>query len=121
MIEEKTPKYIIELRKDLTNDLKKIIEKEVGSLAASTAREFALVHEKLNIHDKRFDEIDKKLLGMEFEFDTINNQLYTIDDKIGKIEGHIGRYEVRAQNIEHILEQDHKVSIHELEKVVFGV
>jgi archaellum component FlaC len=114
MVEEKTPQYIIDLKKDLTRDLKKIIEKEIGGLAASTAREFTLVYEKL-------DKTNERLNGIDFGIDTINNQLYTMNDKIGKIEGHIGRYEIRAQNIEKILEEDLKVSIHELEKVVFGV
>ena len=114
MIEEKTPQYIIDLKNELINHFDDKIEKEVGELAASTAKEFAFIYQ-------RFDRVDKKLLGMEFEFDTINNQLYNIDEKIGKIEKHIGRYEIRAQNIEHILEKDQKVSIRELEKVVFGI
>lgn len=114
MTEEKTPHYIHKLKEDLTKHFDEKIEKEIGDLAASTAKEFAIVHSKLADHDKRFDDID-------FKFDTIDNQLYTMNERMEKIEGHIGRYEIRAQNIEEMLQKDIKTSIRELEKVVFGV
>ena len=82
------------------------------------------IDRKLDSIDLRFDGIDKRL---DIEFDGINNRLdrlesdvVDIKDSIGKIEGHIGRYEVRAQNIEQILLQDHKPRITELEKRVFN-
>ena len=78
--------------------------------------------------DNRLDGIDSKLVKHDIEFEGINNRLDRIEsdnrdnkESIGKIEGHIGRYEVRAQNIEAILIEDHKPRIKDLENVVFAI
>jgi hypothetical protein len=39
---------------------------------------------------------------------------------VKEILAHIGRYEIRAQNHEHTLHQDHKPRIRELEKKIFA-
>jgi len=121
MIKEETPQYIV----NLENNLKSFIKEEVGSLAASTARGFRLIDKKFEEMDNRFDGIDGRLDGIDGRLDGIDNRLDGIDSKlvkhdiefeginnrldriesdvrdtkesIGKIEGHIGRYEVRLK------------------------
>jgi len=145
MIKEETPQYIV----NLEISLKSFIKEEVGGLAASTARGFRLIDKKFeemderldgidgrldsmdlrfNGIDSRLDGIDSKLVKHDIEFEGINNRLdriesdtHDIKESIGKIEGHIGRYEVRAQNIEAILLEDHKPRIKELEEVFFAI
>jgi len=149
MTEEIIPKYIVDLKADLIKHFDEKIEKEVGALAVLTAKQFVLIDERFNeidkkfaLVDERFNEIDKKFtliderfgliderfVKISIEFDTINNRLdhietdiYEIKGTIVKIERYIGRYEVRAQNIENILLEEHKPRIITLEKEVFGV
>lgn len=47
------------------------------------------------------------------------NGFKEVNKRLDKINGHIGRYEIRAQNIEKILLKDHKPRIAELEKLAF--
>ncbi|MEK7184900.1 MAG: hypothetical protein AAB683_02085 [Patescibacteria group bacterium] len=135
-MQENTPSYIKDLRKDLKEDIitgikvdiisglkehidnrfeetKGLIESSIEDLAAKTAREFLLV-------DKRFDKHDIEFNGINNRLDHIESDLVDIKVTIGKIEGHIGRYEIRAQNMDQILLQDHGPRIKELEKVVFA-
>ena len=101
--------------------LKQVIEREVEGLAIMTAKEFSRI-------DGRFDQIEEKLSKHDMDFQIADNRLdrlesniVDIKDSIGKIEGHIGRYEVRSTNIEQILLQDHKPRISALEKEALGV
>jgi len=123
MIKEETPQYIV----NLEISLKSLIKEEVGNLAASTARGFRVIDKKFEEMDERLDDIDSKLAEHDVEFEGINNRLDRIEsdvrdtkESVSKIEGHIGRYEVRAQNIEAILLEDHKPRIKELERIVFA-
>ncbi len=71
----------------------------IDSLAASTVNQF-------NEMDLRFDRLDNEIGG--------------IKESMEKIEAHIGRYEIRAQNIEEILLKDYKPRLKALEKTVFA-
>ncbi len=88
---------------------------------------FSQVHKRLDNHDEKFEQIDARFeqIDARFEqtddrFDRIDSAIYDIKADIRKIEGHIGRYEIRAQNIEQILLQDHKPRIAELERIAFA-
>lgn len=95
---------------------------------------FSQVHKRLDNHDEKFEQIDAKFeqidarfeqIDARFEqtddrFDRIDSAIYDIKADIRKIEGHIGRYKIRAQNIEQILLQDHKPRIAELERIAFA-
>jgi archaellum component FlaC len=77
--------------------------------------------------DKKIDDkidnlavsIQKQFRELDFNFDGIQNEIAGVKENMGKIEAHIGRYEVRAQNIEEILLEDYKPRLNALEKVVF--
>ena len=98
----------------------KIVSDEVGSLAAMTVNEFKKVH-------KKFDEIEEKMVTKE-ELEDIKKIMATKEDirdmatkhDIKEILEHIGRYEIRTQNVENILLQDYKPRIADLEKEVFA-
>lgn len=110
---KKTPHYIITLKNELIEHFDAKIEKEVtakiGSLAAMTAGEFKKVY-------KKFDEIEEKMVTKE---DLREHEIATKKD-FEKIHSLIGKYEIRAENIENILLQDHKPRLSDLEKEVFA-
>jgi hypothetical protein len=90
----------------------KLIEKSIDDLAITTYNQYYEVIKRLDKHDERFDNI-------EYEIGSIKQNMATKDD-VKEILSHIGRYEVRAQNIEETLLQDHKPRIANLEKEVFA-
>ena len=106
---EQEPQYFKEFREHIDKRFDSVeskIEKEVGDLAAMTKREFDRV-------DERFDNLERRVGHLELDVSELK-------DSVVKIEGHIGRYEIRSQNVEQILLQDHKPRIIDLEKAVFA-
>ena len=92
--------------------------------------------QRFDVVDQKFVSMDKKFEGiieglaistangfrdMEFRFDGIENDIFGIKESMEKIEAHIGRYEIRAQNIEGILSEDVKPRISELEKAFLAI
>ena len=136
MTEEKTPQYITELKTDLIKHFDSKIESEINSLAQTIYRTVAL---KEDIKDMvRKDDIknmatkdDIKNMATKQDLEAIRNDMATKDDikeiwdnmatksDVKEILSHIGRYEVRARNIEEILLEDHKPRIIDLEKEVY--
>ncbi|MDQ5893293.1 MAG: hypothetical protein QG640_305 [Patescibacteria group bacterium] len=86
-IQEKTPHYIVTLKSDLIKHFDTKIEKEVGNLAAMTAREFIRVNQ-------RFEDIEEKMATK----DSVSDMASGADIK--GILAHIGKYEVRTHNLE---------------------
>lgn len=147
-MDETVPKYIKELKKDITEDIKghidaqipryfkefevhfdKKIESEIDSLAAMTAKEFRRI-------DTRFEKMDRRMDGMATKEDI--KDMVTKDYIADMVTKHdigdmatktdvkeilslVGKYEVRALNVENILLHDHKPRIKDLEKEVFAV
>lgn len=110
---ETTPNYIIELR----DHLDKKIEKEVGDLANITAKSFADIEKRMATKE---DTATKSDVGdLEYELSVVRNEMAT-KEEVREILSHIGRYEVRAQNTEAVVHEDHKPRIVGLEKTVFA-
>lgn len=126
---ETEPFYIKELKEQIGR-----IDHKIDEVLVSTAEEFRRIDKRFDQVDERFDKIDRrfelvdeKFSKIDNEFEGVNNRLDRLEssnaeikEDISKIEGHIGRYEVRAQNIEAILLEDHKPRIIALEKEVFA-
>ncbi len=119
---ETEPVYIKELKEQIGR-----IDHKIDEVLISTAKEFRRIDERFDEVDERFNGIDERFSKADLEFDSVNNRLDRLEssnaeikEDISKIEGHIGRYEVRAQNIEAILLEDHKPRIIALEKEVFA-
>ena len=113
---EQEPQYFKEFREHIDKRFDSVeskIEKEVGDLAAMTKREFDRVDERFAAVDVRFDNLERRVGHLELDVSELK-------DSVVKIEGHIGRYEIRSQNVEQILLQDHKPRIIDLEKAVFA-
>jgi hypothetical protein len=121
------PRYFIEFRKHFDEK----IEKEVGSLAISTANEFRLIREEMatkeDIAEIRKEMATKDDLKNLATKDDIKDMVVKDDianmatkDDIKEVLSHIGSYEVRALNVEQILLKDHKPRIVDLEKKVFS-
>lgn len=116
----KTPSYIKELKEDLIlhfdAKIEQVVSREVGSLAAMTAKEFRRI-------DARFEAIESTMATKEDIKDMATKEdirdMATKSD-MKEILAHIGRYEIRAQNTEDIMLQDHKPRIADLEKEVFA-
>lgn len=123
---EQEPKYFTEFRKHIDGKFAET-NKNIDSLAVSTAKEFHNIYDKFDRIDEKFEE-QKEFM---FENFATKDDLYAvetrlggridgIDEKLEKIEGHIGRYEIRAQNIEQILLKDLKPRVDKLE-LAFGM
>lgn len=144
-MDETVPKYIKELKKDITEDIKghidtqipryfkefevhfdKKIEKEIDSLAAMTAMEFVRI-------DRRLDDMQDKMATKEDIKDMVTKD-YIVDmatkhdirdmatkTDVKEILSLVGKYEVCALNVEDIQLHDHKPRIKDLEKEVFAV
>ena len=120
---EKEPLYIKELRKEMRarfdqvdqkfDQVDKKIGKEVGELASMTAQHFLRIEEKMATKDD-IKEVRDEMAEMKVE---LRDEM---KDNVKEILSHIGRYEVRAQNVEDILLKDHKPRIIELEKKAFA-
>ncbi len=67
--------------------------------------------------DKKFSEVKTDIYISETR---LGDRIDKLSTEVGKIEKLVGKYEVRAQNIEDILLKDHKPRIAELEKTVFN-
>ncbi len=102
---ETEPLYFKEFKKHI--DVK--IETSFNELAI-------IIKDTLVTKDDIKDMVTKE--DLEYEINEIKREMATKDDIKG-IHEHIGRYEVRAQNVEQILLQDHKPRIADLEKEVF--
>lgn len=122
---EQEPKYFTEFRKHIDGKFAET-NRNIDSLAASTATEFYNINTKFDRIDEKFDEQEDRLKEyMSLNFATkldlyavetrLGGRIDGIDEKLEKIEGHIGRYEIRAQNIEQILLKDLKPRIEDLE------
>lgn len=131
-IETHEPEYFKDFKKHVDRRFDEVdqkIEREVGGLAAMTANEFRRI-------DARFEEIestmatkeDIKNMATKQDIEEIRKDMATKEDikdmatkhDVKEILAHIGRYEIRAQNVEDILLQDHKPRIADLEKEVFA-
>ena len=65
-------------------------------------------------------DLEYEVGSIRFEINLIRNEMATKND-VDKILKHIGRYEVRAQNTEEMLIEDHKPRINALERSVFAL
>ena len=131
---ETEPKYFAEFRKEFLG-----VKNELGSFRVHVDKKFEETNK--NIEDSidvltisiehQFEEQEKGLQEYMHEnfvskldlYETevrVNDKFERLDEILGKIEGHIGRYEIRGQDLEQILLQDHKPRIIELEKIVFA-
>ena len=84
----------------------------------------------VDITAKSFDSIEKRMatkedtatksdIGhLEYELSLIRNEMAT-KQEVHEMLAHIGRYEVRSQNAEDTIHNDHKPRIIDLEKKVF--
>ncbi len=137
---ETEPKYFIEFRRefgefkrhidDKFEETNKNIDISIDELAISIEHQFEEQEENLKeyMHENFATKLDLERFATKldlerfatkldlYEVETkLGNRLDNIDDKLEKIEGHIGRYEIRAQNLEQILLKDHKPRIEALE------
>ncbi len=127
MIEEKEPPYFKEFRNLVVkrfDQLEVKIEKEVESLALSTANQFKRIDERFDEIDLRFDGVDQRLDRLEIRIEAVENvcdglvhNMAGIKKNIEMIEVYIGGYEVRATNFEQIVLQDLRPRIVALEKL----
>ena len=111
---------IINKRFDCIDQKLETVEKSVNDLAIITYNQYQEVIKRLDGHDERFEQIDARFDQIDERFNRVDSDIYDLKDSVTKIEGHIGRYEIRAQNIEQILLQDFKPRIQALEKEVFA-
>ena len=123
MIEEKTPKYIKELKNDLIGHIDQKIDSSIGELAITIYNTVALKEDIKNMATK--DDI--KNMATKDDINLIWENMVTKEDikdmatksDVNKILTLIGSYEVRSKNIEEIILEDHKPRIIDLEKVVY--
>ena len=101
-IENTEPRYFKEFKKDI----KKHIDGSINELAVMI---------KDTVATK--DDIQEIWANMVTKDDLKN---FATKEDVKEILSHIGRYEIRAQNIEDIILQDHKPRIKDIEKEVFA-
>lgn len=116
---ETIPNYIIELKNELKDHFDNKIEKEVGDLALITAKGFADIEKRMatkeDLEELRVSTKD----DLNFELGLIRDEMAT-KKEVKEILEHIGRYEVRAQNTESTVRDDHKPRLIKLEEEVFA-
>ena len=99
---ETEPLYFKEFRKHIDQkfiEADKNMKSSIEELAISTARGFSEM-------DRRFDKIHEDFATKSDLYETetrLGRKIDKLDERVEKIEGHIGRYEIRAQNIEEIM------------------
>ena len=86
----------------------KKIDEKFDDLAVILSKSFKSI-------DERFDLVDKQSDSVEYEIDIMGRDVSTKKD-IHELHAHIGKIEVRFQNIEEIVLHDHYPRIRALEK-----
>lgn len=126
---ETEPKYFIEFRKHIDNKFETIdkrfddmdkkidmkIDKTVGDLAISIKLQFE--EQEQNLKEYMHENFASKLDLYETEV-RIRDKFEILDERLEKIEGHIGRFEIRSQNLEQIVLKDYKPRIEALELAI---
>ena len=146
MVIENAPQYIIDLQNFIVKEIKDLrleingikleissLRSEMNSLRSDMDKGFDILRLEMN---ERFDGVHREIEGLAMmtknEIGRIDKSINKMSDDISnlhydmeelginmeKIEAHIGRYEIRAQNIELILVEDHKPRIKSLEDLV---
>ena len=107
---EQEPKYFTKFREHIDKkfeETNKNFETSIEDLALSVAKQFSIIDQKFDNINHKFAEQEKNLKEyMDAKFATkldlyetearMNMRFDKIDLTIEKIEGHIGRYEIRA-------------------------
>ncbi len=106
---ETEPKYFTEFRQYIEKRFNESDEK-IDDLAISTANQLNEFKMEMN---SRFEMVD-------YEISDIKNTMAT-KEEVEDILFHIGRYEVRTQNIDEKLKSDHEPRIKNLEKVLLTI
>lgn len=128
MSNEIEPAYFKKFRKHIDKKIQTTIEKEIDKLALVTDKNFArvgkdiaMIRETMVAKDDLQREINavRSEMATEKELAVVIHRMATKDD-LKPIFELIGKYEIRAQNVENILLHEHKPRLAELEKVVFA-
>jgi SMC interacting uncharacterized protein involved in chromosome segregation len=87
------------------------VHREIEGLAMMTKNEIDRMGTNMNKMSGDISEIRDDISGLHYDMEELGINME-------KIQAHIGRYEIRAQNIELILLEDHKPRIKNLEDLV---
>ncbi len=104
------------------DSFEKKIDKKFDDLAILIGRGFADVDRKFIEQEKNLKEYMSEYFASKldlYETETrINIRFDRLEDRVGKIEGHIGRMEIRFSHLDEIVLQDHTPRIKNLELAV---
>ena len=96
--------------------------KSIDDLAIATLKGFREVHNRLDVFDGKFTEMEESMKDIRLDIYETETRLGTkidkLDKRIDKIDQYIGHMEIRTLNLDKIILQDHSPRIRVLEKAV---
>lgn len=107
------------LEQKLEEKLDKKLDEKFEEFALMIAKEFANVYRKFDEQSAELKEYMHEHFATKMDlYDTetrMNARFDRLEDRVGKIEGHIGRMEIRFSHLDDIVINDHSPRIKNLE------